>query len=102
MTAEHQAIIDYLEAAFPTARVLPPRDDATAVAIVFPVIEEHGERQLEVSRDILDDFKGHTVVDMLTTNRVAETMRGEPGKRVVLSRDRCSELLVEIDPLGEP
>ena len=45
--AEHQEIIQYLEAAFPTAQVLPPRSDATAVAPVFPVIEGYVERQIE-------------------------------------------------------
>ena len=97
--AEHQEIIEYLEAAFPTAQVLPPRDYATSVAPVFPVIEGHVEHQLEIARPLLDDFKEHTVVHMMRTNRVAETMRDQPGKRVVLDRDRCGELLVEINPL---
>jgi hypothetical protein len=38
---------------------------------------------------------------MLRTNRVAETMRDQPGKRVVLTHDRCGELIVEIEPLRE-
>jgi hypothetical protein len=97
--AEHQEIIEYLEAAFPTAQVLPPRSDATAVAPVFPVIEGYVERQIEIARPILDDWKEHTVVHMLRTNRVAETMRNQPGKRIVLTQDRCGELLVEIEPL---
>ena len=79
--------------------MLPPRDYAITVAPVFPVIEEDVERQLEICRPILNDFKGHTVMRMLRTNRVAETMRGQPHKRIVLSRDRCGELLVEIEPL---
>ncbi len=97
--AEHQEIIKYLEAAFPTAQVLPPRSYATAVAPVFPVIEGYVERQLEISRPILDDFKGLTVVHMLKTNRVAETMRDRPDRRIVLSHDRCDELVVDINPL---
>jgi hypothetical protein len=97
--AEHQEIIEYLKAVFPTAQVLPPWDYATTVATVFPVIEEYGECQLEISRAIFDDFKEHTVVHMLKTNRVAETMRDQPGKRVMLNQDRCGELLVEIEPL---
>ncbi len=97
--AEHQEIIKYLEAAFPTAQVLPPRSYATAVAPVFPVIEGYVERQLEISRPILDDFKGLTVVHMLKTNRVAETMRDRPDRRIVLSHDRCGELVVDINPL---
>jgi len=97
--AEHQEIIEYLGAAFPTAQVPPPRGYASGVAPVFPVIEGYVERQLEISRPILDDFKGHTVMQMLRTNRVAETMRAQPDKRIVLSRDRCGELLVEIEPL---
>jgi len=99
--AEHQEIIQYLEAAFPTAQVLPPRSDATAVAPVFPVIEADVERQIEIARPILDDWKEHTVVHILRTNRVAETMRDQPGKRVVLTHDRCGELIVEIEPLRE-
>ena len=101
MTAEHQEIIQYLEAAFPTAQVLPPRSYATAVAPVFPVIEADVERQIEIARPILDDWKEHSVVHMLRTNRVAETMRDQPGKRVVLTHDRCGELIVEIEPLRE-
>jgi len=101
VTAEHQEIIQYLEAAFPTAQVLPPRSYATAVAPVFPVIEADVERQIEIARPILDDWKEHTVVHMLRTNRVAETMRDQPGKRVVLTHDRCGELIVEIEPLRE-
>ena len=97
--AEHQEIIEYLKAAFPAAQVPPPPGYAIAVTLVFPVIEGYVERQLEVCRPILDDFTGHTVVHMLRTNRVAETMRDQPGKRVVLSRDRCGELLVEINSL---
>jgi hypothetical protein len=97
--AEHQEIIEYLKAEFPTAQVLQPRDYATTVATVFPVIEGDGEHQLEISRAILDDLTGHTVVHMLRTNRLAETMRDQPGKRVMLDRDRCGELVVEINPL---
>ena len=97
--AEHQEIIEYLKAEFPTAQIPPSRNYATAVAPVFPVIEGYVERQLEIARPLLDDFKGHTVVHMLRTNRVAETMRDQPGKRVMLDRDRCGELLVEINPL---
>ncbi len=97
--AEHQEIIEYLKASFPTAKVLPPLDHATSVAPVFPVIEGHVEHQLEIARPLLDDLKGHTVVHMLSTNRVASTMRDQPGKRVVLDRDRCGELIVEINPL---
>jgi len=97
--AEHQEIIEYLKAAFPTAQMPPPRDYATTVATVVPVIEGYVERQLEIARSILDDWKGRTVVHMLRTNRVAETMRDQPGKRVALTQDRCGELLVEIEPL---
>ncbi len=98
--AEHQEIIESLKAEFPTAQIPPSRNSATAaVAPVFPVIEGYVERQLEIARPLLDDFKGHTVVHMLRTNRVAETMRDQPGKRVMLDRDRCGELLVEINPL---
>ncbi|PYN78397.1 MAG: hypothetical protein DMD96_21210 [Candidatus Rokuibacteriota bacterium] len=97
--AEHEEITEYLKAAFPTAQVPPPSDHATTVAPVFPVIEGDVERQLEICRPIWNDFKEHTVLHMLRTNRVAETMRDQPDKRIVLSRDRCGELIVEIEPL---
>jgi hypothetical protein len=97
--AEHQEIIEYLKASFPTAQVLPPRDHPTSVAPVFPVIEGRVEHQLEIACTLLDEYKGHAVVHLLRTGRVAETMRDQPGKRVVLDRDRCGELLVEIDLL---
>jgi hypothetical protein len=97
--AEHQEIIEYLNASFPTAQVLPPRDYAASVAPIFPVIEGYIEHQLEIARPLLDEVKGHTVVLMLRANRVASTMRDQPGKRVVLDRDRCGELIVEINLL---
>lgn len=97
--AEHQEIIEYLKASFPTAEVLPPSDYSTSVAPVFPVIERYVEHQLEIARPLLDDLKQHTVVHMLRTNRIAETMRDQSDKRIVLSRDRCGELIVSIEPL---
>jgi hypothetical protein len=99
MTAR-EAVVEYLAAAFPTARVLVSSSEASAVAPVFPVIDGTSERQLEIAQAVWDDFKGATVVNVLRTNRIAETMRDEPGRRVVLNRDRCAELIVEITPLG--
>ena len=96
---EHQKIIEYLKDEFPAAQVPPPRDYTSAAAPVFPVIEGYVERQLEICRPILDDFEVHTVVQMLRTNRAASTMRDQPNKRIVLSRDRCGELLLEVEPL---
>src|SRR5713101_3688203 len=78
--AEHQEIIEYLEAAFPTGQVLPPRSYATAVAPVFPVIEGYVERQIEIAQPILDDWKGHTVVHMLRTNRSGMHDRPRPAR----------------------
>jgi hypothetical protein len=95
MTA-HEAVVEYLAAAFPTARVL----SSSAVAPVFPVVDGNIERQLEITQAVWDDFEGLGVVNVLRTNRVAETMRDQPGRRVVLTRDRCAELIVEITPLG--
>ena len=37
----------------------------SAVAPVFPVIEGDVERQIEIARPILDDWKERTVVHML-------------------------------------
>ncbi len=97
--AEHQEIIEYLQAEFPIAQIPPSLNSAATVAPVFPVIEGSVERQLEIGRSLLDDLETHTVVHMLRTNRIAETMRDQPGKRVMLNRDRCGELIVEINPL---
>jgi hypothetical protein len=80
--------------------VVPPSSETSASARVFPVIEGNVERQLEIAHAVWDDFKGPTVVNVLRTNRVAETMRDRPGQRVVVTRDRCAELIVEIKPLG--
>jgi hypothetical protein len=99
MTAR-EAVVEYLAAAFPTARVLTSSSEASAVAPVFPVIEGNVERQLEIAQAVWDDGKGSSVVNVLRTNRVAETMRDQPGRRVVLARDRCAELIVEITSLA--
>jgi hypothetical protein len=99
MTA-HEAIIEYVAAAFPTAQVLVSSSEESAVVQLFSVIEGNVERQLEIAQAVWDDFKGPTVVSVLRTNRVAETMRDQPGRRVVLTLDRCAELIVEITPLG--
>jgi hypothetical protein len=98
--SEYRVVIDYLEAAFPTARVPGPAGPAVAASL-FSVIEGAVERQLEISRLVLEDFQDESVIRMLRINRVAETMRDQPGKRIVLSRDRCGELVVEIIPLEE-
>lgn len=100
--AEHQEIVDYLAAVFPAAQVHPPRGSTGPAASVFLVTEGAVERQLEISRPILDDFKGPSVVQLLRTNRIAETMRDQPGQRVVLNRDKCEELLVLITPVRTP
>jgi hypothetical protein len=98
---EYRVVIEYLEAAFPAARVPNPRGETAAAAPLFSVIEGVVERQLEISRLVLEDFTHQAVTRMLRTNRVAETMREQPGKRIVLNRDRCGELVVEINPLEE-
>jgi hypothetical protein len=99
MTA-HEAVLEYLAALFPTARLLASSSEEVAVVPLFSVIDGNVERQLEVTQAVWDDFKGPTVVSVLRTNRVGETMRDQPGRRVVLTRDRCAELIVEITPLG--
>jgi hypothetical protein len=99
MTA-YEAVAEYLAAAFPTARRLASSSEASAAVPLFSVIEGDVERQLQIDLAVWDDFKGPVVVSVLRTNRVAETMRDQPGRRVVLTRDRCAELIVEITPLG--
>ena len=98
MSDHQRVIVDYLAAAFPAARVTAS-DSAGGALPVFPVIEGPVERRLEISRHILDDASERAVVALLRTNRIAETMRDQPGKRIVISRDRCAELVVEIGPL---
>jgi hypothetical protein len=92
-------ILDYLAAAFPAARVLPPPGEAATLAAVFAVLDGQVERQLEVAAVILTDLTAPSVVQMLRTNRIAETMRAQPGRRIALARDRCGELIVEIETL---
>jgi hypothetical protein len=99
--AEYRIVIEYLEAAFPAARVPGPGNPPSATAPLFSVMEGSVERQLEISRLVLEDFQDQAVIRLLRTNRVAETMREQPGKRIVLNRDRCGELVVEIIPLLE-
>lgn len=101
MSDHQRVIVDYLAAAFPAAQVSAPTAPIAGASPVFPVIEGPVERRLEISRHILDDVSERAVVAMLRTNRIAETMRDQPGKRIVISRDRCAELVVEIGPLDD-
>jgi hypothetical protein len=96
MSDHQRVVVEYLIAAFPGARVSAA---GAAASPVFPVIDGAVERRLEISRQILDDASERAVEAMLRTNRIAETMRDQPGKRIVISRDRCAELVVEIGPL---
>jgi len=98
MSDHERVIVDYLAAAFPAAQVSAPSASAGA-SPVFPVIEGPVERRLEISRHILDDVSERAAEAMLRPNRIAETMRDQPGKRIAISRDRCAELVVEISPL---
>ena len=94
----HPAILAYLKETFPPWEVMPPRDCAGGEAPVFPVVQNYVERQLEIERGILDE-RPDTLVHLLRNRRVAETMRDEPGRRVVVRRASDGRVLVAIEGL---
>ncbi|MGH7314472.1 MAG: hypothetical protein ACREJV_14955 [Candidatus Rokuibacteriota bacterium] len=98
MTKE-EAVIAYLKETFPPGEVGPPRDYSSAVVPVFPVTENYVERQLEIERGLFDDLHPQKLVQLLRSTHAAETMRDQPGRRVVARRIRGDEVALDIETL---
>lgn len=93
----HARILAYLKETFPPWEVMPARRYADTAAPVFPVVQNYVERQLEVDSTLLEEPAA--LVALLRARRVAETMRDEPGRRVVVRWGGEGGLLVDIGVL---
>jgi hypothetical protein len=93
----HAEILAYLRETFPPWEVVPARRYAGTAAPVFAIVQNYVERQLEVDRTLLDE--PDTLVKLLRTRRVAETMRDAPGRRLVVRLAGDGGLLVDVDVL---
>jgi hypothetical protein len=96
---KREAVVAYLKETFPPNDVMPPQDYAGAGVPVFRVIENYVERQLEVARDLFDDLASDTLVALMRAARVGETMRDQPGRRVVVRRLDAGEVALDIEAL---
>lgn len=81
--AKRDAVKSYLSEEFPQTSVIYRPDLGDGIVTIFCVIENYGQRQLEISRPLMDDRQN--VVDVLRAHSVAEKMRENPGRRVVVS-----------------
>lgn len=96
---KREAVVAYLKETFPPNDVVPPRDYAGAGVPVFRVIENYVERQLEVAGDLFADLKSSALVKLMRAAKVGETMRDQPGRRVVVRRLDSGEVALGIDAL---
>jgi hypothetical protein len=84
--ARFDAVRKYLTDNFPEADIPPPSDfEGAGTGRVFFVEESYDVRQLELGRSVYEDRSVVQLVTLLEAHTVAETMRMNPERRLLMA-----------------